>query len=121
MLGARMTRRKHERPAPNPRLWTLTERQAQTLRQARDAGPKGLYSGLCAGAEHAELVDGLAAEYVDRPYWTDTTRSVHDPRPIGWLSEFYLVPTTLGLELLAEDDERRAADLARRVQRSGSR
>lgn len=112
-----MSRRRKgaERPPEPAKIYSLSERQAQTLREARDKGEEGLYSGLTAGPEHAELVEGQAAYYRE----VKSTRH-QNARPGFWEAksythtDYYLVPTEYGLRLLTEDDARRAAAAARK-------
>lgn len=86
----------------NARLWSLTEEQARALREARDT-PGGAYVPLTARGDvmHA-LVDGGAAEYREARRWSDTTRGPRDPTPIGWLTDYYIIPTEWGLKLLKQ-------------------
>lgn len=86
---------------PPPRLWSLTEYQARTLREAVDAGPDGLYvPHTSRGESMYELVAGGAAEYREEHRVGEATRGVHDPRPCEW-TDWYIVATPWGLELLA--------------------
>jgi hypothetical protein len=88
--------------AVRARIWSATEEQARVLRDAFDAGPEGLYVPVCGnvGTVCARLVAGGCGAYTERRHWTDTTRSVHDQRPIGWLTDYFFAPNAYGLELI---------------------
>jgi hypothetical protein len=87
-------------------LYGLTERQARRLKEARDA-QGGAYCGLTSGPENSELVDGGAAEYraetktEQRAAWAGHWEAGEYER-----TEYFLVPTAYGLELLAESEKR---------------
>lgn len=85
-------------------LTTLSRVQADYLAEARDT-PGGVYVPLTGRAQIAtELVDGGAAEYrEDRQQ--GGTKGPHDLRPCTW-TDYYIVPTALGLRLLAARPER---------------
>lgn len=90
--------RKRKTAAPTAaRLYSLTQEQARWLTDARDTDG-GVYVGVTAGSAVFALVDGGAATYREVRQCSGT-RGVHDPRPCEW-TDFYLVPTELGLELL---------------------
>lgn len=110
-----MSRRKQGVERPPPRLYGLTERQERRLREARDS-EGGAFSGLCAGPEDGELVDGGAAEYraqvtrEHRAAWAGHWEAGEYDR-----TEHFLVPTAHGLQLLAESEARAAAERERRA------
>lgn len=91
-----------EQPKPG-RLYSLTQRQARWLSDARDT-EGGAYVGLVADSEPGELVEGGAATYREVRQ-SSGTRSVHDSRPCEW-TDMYIVPTEYGLELLRLRRER---------------
>lgn len=102
---------------PAPRLYTLTERQADWLRRAAET-EGGAFCGLTAGPEPRELVDGGAAEY--REHSTQEHRAAwagHWEAGMYTRTEYYLVPTPRGLELLAEDRARKEAERDRAEKR----
>jgi hypothetical protein len=94
-------RRKPAAPATPPRLYSLTANQARWLTEARDAvvlGRLGAYIPITAGCEPGELVEAGAATFHEE-HRRDGTRGPHDPRQCEW-TDYYLVPTEHGLELL---------------------
>lgn len=113
-----MSRKKQGVERPPPRLYGLTERQERRLREARDT-EGGAFSGLCAGAEDGELVDGGAAEYREqvtrehRAAWAGHWEADEYDR-----TEYFLVPTAQGLQLLIECETRAAAERERREKTS---
>lgn len=109
-----MSRRKQGVEKPPSRLYGLTERQERRLREARDA-EGGTFSGLCAGPEDGELVEGGAATYRER-----VTREHRAAWAGHWeageydRTDYFLVPTAHGLQLLAESEARKTAERERR-------
>ena len=112
-----MSRLKQGVERPPPRLYSLTERQEQRLREARDS-EGGAFSGLCDRGD-GELVDGGAAEYQERvtrehrAAWAGHWEAGEYDRRVS-----YLVPTAHGLALLADCDARAAAERERAAKRS---
>lgn len=103
--------RARETSAESPaRLYSLSERQADWLRRARDTDG-GAYVGLAGHDVPIELANGGAATYREIRR-SGGTRSVHDSRPCEW-TDLYLVPTELGLDLLSRFE--RAREPARDV------
>ena len=80
-------------------LYSLTQRQAQWLAEARDRDG-GVYVGSTSGPEPYDLVEAGAATFREVRQ-SSGTRSVSDARPCEW-TDTYLVPTKLGLELLSK-------------------
>lgn len=109
-----VSRRKQGAERPPPRLYGLTECQARRLREGRDTAG-GAFSGLCAGPEDGELVDGGAASYREqvprehRAAWAGHWEAGEYDR-----TEYFLVPTEHGLQLLAEAEARQAAEKERK-------
>lgn len=84
---------------PPPLLYSLSQRQAQALREAAET-PGGAYVPSTSRSEPMrELVAGGAAEYREEHRIGTTTRSVSDPRPCEW-TDYYIVPTAHGRALL---------------------
>lgn len=80
-----------------PRLYSLTNRQAQWLTSARDTDG-GAYVGIAAGPEPYDLVEAGAATFREVRQ-SSGTRGSRDHRPCEW-TDRYLVPTDHGLDLL---------------------
>lgn len=101
-----MPRRRVKAELEYPRLYSLTGEQARTLQEAANT-PGGLYVPLTQRAEvmHA-LVHGGAAEYREERRWSNTTRGPRDSTPIGWLTDYFIIPTEWGLELLVSYNAR---------------
>lgn len=95
-----MTRgpRRGEPTAPQ-RLCSLSLRQADWLRRARDTDG-GIYLPLTTPSDIYALVDGGVATLREVKR-SSGTKSVHDPRPCEWI-DHYLVPTEYGVSLLAK-------------------
>lgn len=92
-------KRKPAAPCAPKAIYSLTQRQAEWLRTARDTDG-GAYLGSMAGPDIYELIEaGAATCREDRR--SGGSRWTHDPRPCEW-TESYLVPTELGLELLGK-------------------
>lgn len=81
-------------------IYSLTGDQARWLREGRDTDG-GVYVSVVRSGS-GELVDAGLAEYraVRR---SGGTRGPRDPRPCEW-TDYYLVPTPTGLELLDRYD-----------------
>lgn len=86
-----------------PVLYSLSQRQTEWLRRARDTDG-GVYVGSTAGDDVFALVSGGCATYREVRQRSGT-RSVHDSSPCEW-TDFYLVPTEHGLGLLSAGDRR---------------
>ncbi len=98
-LGGRKRAARSRKPAPvakqknepvSPRLYTLTQRQARWLADARDT-EGGAYVPITAGCEPYDLVEGGAASF----------REVRKSSGTQSASDSYLMPTEHGLGLLA--------------------
>lgn len=83
-------------------IWSVTEEQARVLRDAFDAGPGGLFVPVVGdiGRIASRLVAGDCGTYREEKHWCDTTRSARDPKPIGWLTDYYFVPNAKGLAFI---------------------
>jgi len=81
------------------------------LREAA-AKPEGVYLSVCGTPGSGELLEGGAAA-VREEHRSGGTRGVHDDRPCEW-TDLYLVPTELGLALLADYDRREAEEKERK-------
>lgn len=97
-------KRKPARPVAAPVLYSLSQNQAEWLIRARDTDG-GAYVGMTSGPEPHVLVEAGAATYREVRQ-SSGTRGPHDPRPCEW-TDYYLVPTELGLELLRKANEKR--------------
>lgn len=86
-------------------LYSLTSRQVYLLIEASERMPRGLYVPVMGLLGAKELVAGGAAEYREEPQTSTTPRSVSDPTPCRW-TDYYLVPTARGLDLLEAYDDR---------------
>jgi hypothetical protein len=91
-------KRKPVQPATPPVLYSLSQRQAQWLTDARDT-VGGAYVPVTEAARDAHLlVEAGAAQYREVRQ-SSGTRGPRDPRPCEW-TDTYIVPTEHGLELL---------------------
>lgn len=80
-----------------PRLYTLTQYQAEWLARARDT-EGGVCVPITSGPEPGQLVEAGAATYREVE-WTSDTWNLQGTGPCKG-TDIYLVPTEHGLELL---------------------
>jgi len=106
-MAASLIRKKTKKESPPPKkryVTSLSLRQAEWLRRASEK-PGGCFAPVMSGPEPTELVEGGLAEY----------REVCVPTEIdGKLcqyTDFFLVPTKAGLDMLRAYDQKSAKDL----------
>lgn len=90
-------RRGRSVPAPR-RVYSLTQEQARWLQEAWET-EGGCYVPLGCGDEPHELVESGLATYREVSKTSDTPVAPGSAQTCAW-TEYYLVPTPAGLELL---------------------
>lgn len=84
------------------KIYTLSQRQARILKEARDT-KGGKYIPISSeGDMMEELIEGGCADRREEKQ-SGGTRSATDPRPCEW-TDTYLVPNSYGLELLRKHE-----------------